>query len=347
MSTTKRQDNYAENLKLILGKIETTYATKLAKNMGWSKQKLNYWLHRFEDHGLLKGRNMGAYAQYNVTEKGRLIYKQIFTQVKKAETPEKQIAVIPENHTGKSQTDMKRGVKISLDDVEGPTKPAPTEPIKEKKAGVQAAMDDFITEPLFDLHNYQSTIPITKKGNLPKGDIRMKNWSYSQIDVGGWVVNVNYGKFPNLVVNIPKKKGISLPDLLIQDGMKVHQILAQLQRKYDCDFDTSHVKTTKKPHIHAFKDPIARELAKHIKYSGINLEVNESGGSHMDLLGFDAAMKYDKLINDVPDGIEVISMRLDRIENSMVTFAVAMDQHVKLIESIQKLVDQLNDVKGR
>lgn len=346
MSTTNRQENYAENLKLILGKIETTYATKLAENLGWSKQKLNYWLHRFEDHGLLKGRNMGAYAQYNVTERGRLIYKQIFTQVKKAETPEKPIPVIPKNHTEKQQTDMKRGVKISLDEAEGLTKPASTEPIKEKKVGVQAAMDDYITEPLFDIHNYQSTIPITKIGKLPKGNIHMKNWSYSQINVGGWTVNVNYGKSPNLVVTIPKQKGISLPDILIKDGMKVHQILAQLQRKYDCDFDTTHIKTTKKPHIHAFKDPIARELAKHIKYTGVNLEVNESGGSHMDLLGFDAAMKYDRLINDVPDDLDAISMRLDRIENSMVTFAVAMDQHVRLIESIQKLVDELRMIKG-
>ena len=53
-----------------------------------------------------------------------------------------------------------------------------------------------------------------------------------------------------------------------------------------------------------------------------------------------------RLINDVPDGVETISMRLDRIENSMETFAVAMDQHIELIEAIQKLVDQLKNVNG-
>ena len=308
-----RYEKYIKNLELILSRIDY-YPTKLAKTLGWSKQKLNYWLKRFEKEGFIRSTPMGIYTQYFLTEKGQYVKKYIGELEYPITTP----PTTPQTP---------------------PTTPQTTPPT------IQTSLEDYIKEPLLDIHNFQVVIPITEKGRLPEGKIRMKNWTYSHIQISDYHINVNYGKEPTFVINVPKQKGNSLHEIGIKIGMKTYQILSLAQQKYGCDFDLSRMRVTKKPHIHAFKDPITRELAKRIKYSGINLEVNESGGSHMDLTGWEAAVKYDKLINDVPQEIEFISNRLDRIERSMDKFAIAMDQHVKLIKSIQKLVDELREIR--
>jgi hypothetical protein len=293
-----RVEKYVENLKQVVSRINL-YPAEMSKELKWSKQKLNYWLKKFEELGFLK--SGGAYyLPYTLTEKGEF-------------------------------------VKKSFIEGEPPTSTKPTDTKEPKMEGIQAKLEEFRIEPILDIHNSQILIPIVRKGNLPDGTIKMRNWSYFPIGMDNMDVRVHYGDKTKLLITIPKQTGMSLREVSIKEGMIAYQTMVVLQKKYGCIFDLENIEFSKKPQIHVFNDPIMRELAKHIKFAGLNIQVNESGGAKGELTGWNAAIRYDKLINDVPERVEEMNSRIGRIEESMMTFAVAMDEHVVLVKSLQEV----------
>lgn len=171
----------------------------------------------------------------------------------------------------------------------------------------------------FDLHNVEIVVPLEELGKLPEGVIDMKNWKYAPMKFGLFTVNVNYGKHPKLKIYPPKVYGDSIAEVLVRVGSDVRHIVALVEREYGCKTTVSAMRITRKPNLHPYKDSVLKDASsKGIQYTGKNIELNESSGSHGDVVGLDAIASYDRMITELPavvhDLKEQIASHLELIQ---------------------------------
>lgn len=166
----------------------------------------------------------------------------------------------------------------------------------------------------YDLHNIEVALPITILGKLPEGNINMGNWKYSKLKFDDFTIKVNYGKQCKLIIYPPKVYGDNIEEVLVRCGNKVTLIVAKIEENFNCRVNLDEMKIKRKPHLHAFNDPIINKFDNEgIQYHGQNIEYNRSGDAHVDILGFEAMNKYDQLLNTVPKLVN----ELDVIKSTM------------------------------
>ncbi|MEE9573878.1 MAG: winged helix-turn-helix domain-containing protein [Candidatus Neomarinimicrobiota bacterium] len=157
----------------------------------------------------------------------------------------------------------------------------------------------------YDLHNIEVTLPIAILGNLPSGNIDMGNWKYAKMKFDDFTIKVNYGKEPKIVIYPPKVYGNNIEEVLFRCGNKVTLIAVMIEKNFNCKFNLNEMKVRRRPHLHAFNDPIINKFDNEgIQYRGQNIEYNRSGDAHADILGFEGMSKYDQLLNTVPQLIQ-------------------------------------------
>lgn len=157
----------------------------------------------------------------------------------------------------------------------------------------------------YDLHAVEIAYNLLSTGRLPEGDVNLKNWSYYAEKLGNFYFRVNYGKAAKLLIYPPNVHANNKADLLFKLGSAVSDIVALIESKYACQVDRHSRTIVRRPEVHAPNDPIGKKFeGQGVDQKCKNIEINQSGHAHFDVVGLDSFDKYDYMISNFPKLVE-------------------------------------------
>jgi DNA-binding MarR family transcriptional regulator len=159
----------------------------------------------------------------------------------------------------------------------------------------------------YDLHAIEVSFEISDKGNLPKGNVKLKNWSYYAEKFGDFSIKVTYGKVNRLIIYPPHIKADSVIETYSKLGFTIAEIVAMIQARYKCAVKLETQRIQKRPEVHAPLDPLGKVFeAQELSIKGQNIKIDQSGHAHFDIIGERSFENYDKMIGIFPQFMEVV-----------------------------------------
>lgn len=213
--------------------------------------------------------------------------------------------------------------------------------VTDKVNQVLAYSDKESTAALknYEMHAIQVSYDIRDLGRLPKGEIRMQNWSYWREKFGDFEVRVNYGREPKMKIYPPRTYDDTKPGVYMRLGFVLADIVAFMCRTYGCDIDRSSQVIERVPEVHAPKDPLGTKLeALRMTRKGKNIELNQSGDGKFDIVSsnpdepFDAFDKYDYMITHFPALVDV-----------MTTYGNHLNAHIPALKGMIEVLPEVKD----
>jgi DNA-binding Lrp family transcriptional regulator len=187
----------------------------------------------------------------------------------------------------------------------------------------------------YDFHAIEVSYELADKGNLPEGNVYLKNWSYYAEKFGEFSIRVHYGKTNKLIIFPPHIKGDSVLEVYSKLGFTIGEIVAIIQSRYKCEIrpETYHVE--RRPEVHAPLDPEGKIFeAMKFDMKGKNIEINQSGEGRFDITGERSFLNYDSMIGIFPQFMGTVT---EFSKNIMLHLDVLRDQK----ETLKEIRDNL------
>jgi hypothetical protein len=189
-------------------------------------------------------------------------------------------------------------------------------------------------KPNYDLHAIQVSHIIKSRGNLPDGEVPMKNWSYWAAKFGDFSLKAHYASEDKLIIYPPHIDGDTRSEVLIRLGAKVSEIVNLVERMYKCELDRDTFHIDKRPEVHPRHDPLGLLFEKEkVDTQGKNISINQSGDGHFDINGLESFEKYDRMITIFPDFM-----------NQVQYFARNMETHVKVLNEMSETLKMIQEL---
>jgi DNA-binding Lrp family transcriptional regulator len=176
----------------------------------------------------------------------------------------------------------------------------------------------------YDLHAIEISYELADRGDLPQGNVDLKGWSYYAEKFGDFSIKVNYGKKNKLIIYPPHIEGNSVIEVYSKLGFTVANIVDLIQARYKCEVKPETYHIQKRPEVHATLDPLGKVFeAQELDQKGKNIEINQSGDAHFDIIGERSFQNYDSMIGIFPDFM-----------NKIQEFAKQLNVHIPSVKAL-------------
>ena len=181
-----------------------------------------------------------------------------------------------------------------------------------------------INKPFYDLHAIEVSHEIIDRGNLPEGNVDLKNWSYYKRKFGDFTIKIIYGKKNRLIIYPPHIEGDSVIEVYSRLGLTIGAIVRMIEGRYKCEIDPDTYRIQKRPEIHAPHDPEGKLFERQeLNRIGKNIKIDQSGDAHFDIIGERSFQNYDSMIGIFPDFM-----------NQIQEFAKQLNVHIPSVKAL-------------